>query len=196
MTENVFVARLTADVVAAIATIGIHGRSAARLLQRFVAIATSGSSQSHWEVDPDIDRLYFGIWRSPGIESGEHIVLCRTDEQTVEVHCHGGQAISRRIMDDLIQEGCIAIEPWQWAALALSPKDGSSCSTPLRLAAERELVRATAPRSAMLLLDQVNGALDRAIGLVLDDVRGQRLDPAAERVARLLALSPDRKSHV
>lgn len=55
-----------------------------------------------------LGRIVFGRW---GLESAEDVVLCRRDETTLEIHCHGGDAAVQRILEDLQAVGC-AIVPW------------------------------------------------------------------------------------
>src|SRR5262245_54471533 len=50
-----------------------------------------------------LGRLVFGRW---GREPGEEVVVCRHDETTTDIHCHGGDAASSRILADLAAAGC------------------------------------------------------------------------------------------
>ena len=101
--------------------------------------------------EQQVGRIVFGHW---GHDPAEEVVLCRRDEQTVEINCHGGRAAVDRILSDLRSAGC-EIAQWQDA---LKRRDGM-------LAAEcaEALARATTLRTAAVLLDQQQGALQRAI---------------------------------
>jgi tRNA modification GTPase len=184
--EHLTAARLTADLSAAIACIGVHGPGADTLVQQFVTPPQRRSQAVGWEMG----RVHFGVWRSPALQSGEHVVVCRTDEQTVEINCHGGQAVSRRILDDLATAGCQLQTAWEWQARASCQMDGNAFEWRTHATAERELCNTLSPRAALILLDQANGALDQTLQWIADDLRDQRLSRAAERVRRLLDLSP------
>lgn len=56
-----------------------------------------------------LGRVIYGHW---GAEPAEDVVVCRADETTIDVHCHGGDAASARILDDLRAAGCV-VESWQ-----------------------------------------------------------------------------------
>ena len=43
--------------------------------------------------EQEIGRVLFGQW---GDTTKEDIVACRTDEQTVELHCHGGETAAAK----------------------------------------------------------------------------------------------------
>lgn len=53
--------------------------------------------------DHPLNRVVFGHW---GREVPEDVVLCRTAETVVEIHCHGGDVASSRIQQDLESRGC------------------------------------------------------------------------------------------
>lgn len=53
----------------------------------------------------EIDRILFGQW---GVEE---VVACRTGEQTFEVHCHGGDAAVRRLLQNLADAGAEVDSP-------------------------------------------------------------------------------------
>ncbi len=51
-----------------------------------------------------IDHVVFGHWGPD--DATEEVVLCRTSEETVEIHCHGGDVAVGRILNDLELIGC------------------------------------------------------------------------------------------
>ncbi len=61
--------------------------------------ATNGRRMSELPAE----QMCFGRW---GRDTFEDVVLCRWDDWTCEVHCHGGSSAVRRIVDDLINCGC------------------------------------------------------------------------------------------
>jgi tRNA modification GTPase len=92
-------------------------------------------------------RVIFGRW---GADAAEDVVVCIIDEQTVEIHCHGGEAAAARILGDLANAGCL-VTPWQEMVRI----------TRGVLEAEllEALAQATTRRTAEILLEQSNGLL-------------------------------------
>ena len=108
--------------------------------------------------------IRFGCWGQP---RGEELVVCRrpTSGQQppqVEVHCHGGLAAVRAVLSDLCQHGCTKISWREW-------RQQQATST-IATEAELALAAATTERTASVLLDQLQGALQaetrRAIAAV------------------------------
>lgn len=96
--------------------------------------------------------IRFGRWLTP---DGEEVVVCRRQENTVEVHCHGGLAAVQAVVGSLVARGC-AEQNWR----------GSLHSTAVsRVSAEAALAlrHAITERTASILLDQTHGAMDRAL---------------------------------
>jgi tRNA modification GTPase len=98
-----------------------------------------------------LGRIVFGSW---GAAPVEEVVVCRRDVQTIEIHCHGGDAAVRRILDDLESIGC-RIVPWMEQAAAEHGRLEAECL--------EALSRATTQRTADLLLDQSSGTLRKAL---------------------------------
>lgn len=101
-----------------------------------------------------LDRIVFGRW---GSAPGEDVVLCRTGDATVEIHCHGGEAAVKRILSDLEQAGCRTVS-WHDAEIRPQRLDEECSET---------FVRATTLRTAAILLDQVRGSLRRECDALL-----------------------------
>eukprot|EP00913_Durusdinium_trenchii_P008904 g8370.t1 len=99
----------------------------------------------------DIGRVVYGQW---GRDLPEDVVVCRIDEATTDVHCHGGDAAAQRILDDLRTAGC-TVQSWQ------------EISTATAGLLETELVealgRAETSRTAGILLEQQSGVLRGAL---------------------------------
>ncbi len=176
--EDLIVSRLTAEVSAAIATIGVHGKQAAAMVQRFALLRHQPARAGY-----ELGRVHYVTWRSPDLQGDEQLVLCQVDEQTIELHCHGGVAISRRIVDDLLLAGAELVPASEW------PRRRFPIGSAIRFAAEQALIKTTSSRAALILLDQVNGALDAALQSLLDEMRVGNAQGAAARVQRLLDLS-------
>ncbi len=107
----------------------------------------------------DPGRICYGLWGGDGhVLPSEQIVVCRTGESRVELHCHGGAAAVQRILDDLVESGAIHCD---WADLV-----AGSAGSPTRQV-EIELVEALAAattwRVAAILLDQQSGVLVKSL---------------------------------
>lgn len=96
-------------------------------------------------------RIAFGQW---GRDATEDIVVSRLTDETLEIHCHGGDAAVRRILDDLKQQvGCTVVS-WQQQRLSGIELLDVECLDALS--------RATTERTAEILLEQSTGLLRRA----------------------------------
>jgi tRNA modification GTPase len=94
-----------------------------------------------------INRIVFGEW---GTDVCEQVVLCRTGEQTIEIHCHGGEAAARTILSSLESVGC-RIATWKRLAEETNGKFEVECL--------EALARAATSRTAEFLLEQHRGVL-------------------------------------
>ncbi len=148
--EQTYVARLTARVPAAIATIGLQGPMAETWIQQHVRFA----NRSIHELP--IGRILYGFWQSRDCsvqQAAEQVVVCRTSESVCELHCHGGQAVCQMILGDLERAGahvCASVD---------FPLHYSDATV---LEASEDLTMATCDRAAAILVDQLNGALQEA----------------------------------
>ncbi len=119
--------------------------------------------------DQKIGRIIFGHW---GSVHPEAVVLCRIDESTCELHCHGGDAAVRRILADLRSAGCHTRD---WEA-AVRP-DATSLAEECTLA----VTRAATLKTAAILFDQQAGVLRHAVDEINRDVSDDADWSAAER---------------
>ncbi|WP_442483752.1 GTPase [Aeoliella sp. SH292] len=126
----------------AIAVVSVDGAEAVELVE---PLFTAASGRRLGEVP--LRRIAFGRWSG---EPGEEVVITRL-EGRVEVHCHGGVAASRAIVDSLVAAGCKAVEQRDW--LAGRSKDK------IAAAAHEMLGRVQTEKAALVLLDQLNGGL-------------------------------------
>ncbi len=126
--------------------------------------------------DIPIGRISFGHWGEP---TGEELIVCRRDEQRIEVHCHGGGAAVEAIIGRLLAEGCQRIT-WQEWVKRESPD-------PIRSAAHIALAKAMTERTAAILLDQFNGALSEAIRRVVSAVTVADWPMAENEIDQLLS---------
>lgn len=119
-----------------------------------------------------IGAIRFGRWRH---ERGEELVVTRCEADVVEVHCHGGAAAWRAIVESLSEQGCELVEEFS------TPESLS----PLAADAWRALSMASTERVAAVLLDQVEGALDRALNVAIESINRGDLQGAAAGVRAL-----------
>jgi tRNA modification GTPase len=164
-------ALLTASGRGAIATIRVSLAGASRpVADVWPFRAANGrplSSQS-------VGRIVFGDW---GSEPSEEIVLCALDDATLEIHCHGGEAASRRILRDLAAAGCRVVA---W------PEFLQQTESPLRAEIMAVLCRATTLPTAAILWEQANGLFELTVGALVAEAPGN-LPAAAARIREWLA---------
>jgi tRNA modification GTPase len=126
----------------------------------------------------ELRRSAFGHW---GREDVEEIVVCRLTDGILELHCHGGDAAVRRILNDLRCAGC-AVVSWQSQSAARGESFDAECLDALS--------RATTWRTAQLLLEQSNGLLREAFQNLARPLAPspQHSDTQSEKLWRLNAL--------
>ncbi|MBI5760092.1 MAG: hypothetical protein HZA46_16365 [Planctomycetales bacterium] len=91
----------------AVATIRLHGD---------VSLLDGGNAplfhaaNGRLAANQTLQRIAFGRWGSAHDDQPpEEIVVCRTTSDAVEIHCHGGDAASARILADLERRGCAIV---------------------------------------------------------------------------------------
>lgn len=168
--RTTYVVELTPGGRGAVAVVLIVGSAAVRSVDSCFT-ARSGRAIA---ITP-VDRIAVGNWGGP---AGEELVVCRRGEGSVEVHCHGGTAASRAIIESVVAHGC---EEISWRTWLLQ-----SAADPIRAEARIALADATTIRSASILLDQLNGALTEAIHSALAAVTAEQWPTAKEIVSGLL----------
>lgn len=192
MKVETIAARLTPNIPAAIATIGIEGPDAIPMVQTLAKLRASSL---------EVGRIHFGTWNivsalhsdrnadpsiakvrstlaavnDPAEWGHEQVVLCRTGEQRVEVHCHGGSAVCKAILRTLHAAGCQLTDSRAWP---------SEWECPLARAAEQDLSRARTDRAAGILLDQLNGALTKEVDAIVTELELHPADEELDRVSR------------
>lgn len=140
--------RLTAPIPSAIATIAVRGPDclliAGKCLNKVAA--------SQWPVG----QIHFAQW--PVGDFQEHVVVCRVEPSMLEIHCHGGVAVSNAILDSLQFNGCTIINSEDWCS-SVTDHSMPNPREQLRRLCEQWLIRTTSERTAGILLDQADGAL-------------------------------------
>jgi tRNA modification GTPase len=182
-TGTTHVVELTPVGRAAVAVVVVDGpRAVAAVDACFAAVS--------WRTlaDTPIGRIVLGRWRtdverednSPSeSDTGEEVIVCRRSADRVEVHCHGGTAALRAVVERLVDAGCICTVWPDWLR--------DRHHDPIRAAAHIALAEAVTERTAAILLDQINGALSAAVRAVLEDLTAQQWLTAAEKLDELLS---------
>lgn len=159
---------LTAPGRSALAVLAVEGpRAVEAVTQHFQsANAKPLSSQA-------LNRVIYGHWRD------EDLVVCRTADDAIEIHCHGGSRSSARILQDLAEVGCRQVSPEDWAT--------THAVNAIEAEAELALSSATTERTARHLLRQCQGALQTEIECIQAALHEQNIELACEKIAVLLS---------
>jgi tRNA modification GTPase len=152
------IACLTPVGSGAIAVIVVRGPDAWQTVQRLFRPASSKPLPAL----PVEGATWFGRM---GEGAGDEVIVAIRSlqpEPTVEVHCHGGRQVVRWLIDLLNNEGCREVPPQRLS-------DGND--------AWKLLPQAKTLRTATILLDQANGAFDRAMqGVEKAQAEGREAD--------------------
>jgi tRNA modification GTPase len=167
-----YVIELTPSGRGAVAIVLVNGPSAVETVDRVFTPAGTNSLR-----ELPVGRIAFGRWATP---SGEEVVACCRSVDRVEVHCHGGVAAVRAIVERLVEAGCRRRD-WQGWLQATEPD-------PIRAAALQPLASAPTARTAAILLDQYNGALSAATRTIWDAASAARWSEAAGTLDGILAM--------
>ncbi len=154
----------------AVAVVVIEGPDSLGIVERFFLPQVGRLAER------PLNRIVYGRW---GLEPAEDVVVCRRGFTSIEIHCHGGSAAVKRIVGDLTSMG-VAEESWK----NLLERHELS---PIRAAARIALSEAATERTAMILLDQYQGALENAIDQIVEKIKAQQLDAAKATLEGLLA---------
>ena len=173
------VAILTPSGRGAVAVIGLRGGDAIPLVARFFAPRNA----DRWS-QAAVGQVFYGKWTSGGdLASHEHaedVILCRVADDAIEIHCHGGIA-STRIAEDLATAGA---HVWDWNKFEFT-----ATHNPIRAAARDALANAVTERTAEILLDQHNGALETAIQAIAATLENDASTTISD-LEQLLARAP------
>jgi tRNA modification GTPase len=164
-----------ADTIAAIATpvgeggisvIRISGEEAMRVADRGFAgrsrLSDVASHTAHYggfsdETGTPIDKVVAILFRKPHSYTGE---------DTVELSCHGGQFLSQRILDAVIQFGARAAQPGEFTKRAFL----NGRMDLAQAEAVADLIHCRSERSRQSSLAQLSGTLSKTIGEVRDQL--------------------------
>ena len=104
-----------------------------------------------------IDEVLLLIMRAP---------RSYTREDVVEIHCHGGSAVVRRVYRRVLEAGARAAEPGEFTRRAFL----NGRLDLIQAEAVADLIRAKTDRSASAALEQLDGALSRTVKAVYQDL--------------------------
>ena len=173
-TDKTVTVLLTGRGRGAVATVLLYGVDAERIVaQRFEPISRSTSV-----TDLQLNKPYFGNWRWD--EYDEELVVCRTDTQTFEVHCHGGNVASETILESIEAGGATRQTPAEWLRDSVTDK--------FEAVALEQLPHATTPRIAAVMLDQTRGVLRTSLAQIQRELSDDDLAPAKAKLTRLIEL--------
>jgi tRNA modification GTPase len=122
-----------------------------------------------------LNRIFYGSWQ------GEDVVLIRTAASLWELHCHGGLAAIRRILDHLaiagmqIATSAVSALPGTAPAVAASipsasiPSDSQELTACIELAVRRSLLLCRTRTAADWVLRQLDGRLLRLLQRLQSD---------------------------
>lgn len=133
----------------------------------------------------EMGEIALGRWRvddaAPGV--GEELVVCRRGPRRFEIHCHGGDAAAKVILDSLAARGCRVLEWSHWV-------EGEEAEDAIRASARRTLAEAATGRTAAILLDQYHGALRRAVNEAIAAIDAGDTPEAKRILGDLLRYAP------
>jgi tRNA modification GTPase len=157
-----------------VAVVHVEGARAINLVELFFRPARAKPLRERRFGD-----IVYGRWGETTTE--DVIVSCRSD-RNVEVHCHGGSAAVRRIVDDLTLAGAVE-ESWRDWTTRQEPNA-------IRQAARVALAAALTERAAMILLDQYHGALETALRQIIQCLTDSKMGRVEELIGKLLHRAP------
>lgn len=138
----------------AVATIRVHGTLP--VVTHAIDACFYPLNKKSFAAQP-LNRIVYGLW---GQTNNEDLVLCRIENETADIHCHGGMAAVERILTDLEAQGC-EIRSWQELACRTQPG--------LEVELQTALTTATTFRAAEILLCQSQGILRTAFEALIPD---------------------------
>ena len=164
------VSRLTSAVPSGIAVLEINGPLALDFVKRCWC-------PNQGDANLQINAIRYGFSQFDSHVHGESIVVCRTAEHCVEVHCHGGRLALDAFLRGLV--ACGALE--QPATLRCSANDYDGIISEAR----EDLLRASTLRTTAILLDQMRGALSRELNLIRSLLMERDIFQATKRLTQL-----------
>lgn len=163
--------KLTGDGRSAVATVVIDGPAAVDVTTTLFENPTVAKSGFR------LNKTYFGTWEWKDYR--EELVVCRTDEERIEVHCHGGRVAPARILESLRENGVAGITTHQWLQ--------KTESDPHVRAGLELLAEAKTERVLCILLDQTRGAMRRTLVEIRDQLHREEYEQAKQSIEEVIA---------
>ena len=165
------VSRLTAAIPSAIAVLEVVGPQAAEIVEQ---CWRPNQGTNHLS----LNRIRYGFTLNSNQEPGESIVVCRTEWNRIEIHCHGGRMASDQIVRELVRNGAVE----QSAAESI----GRELDDEIANEAREDLTKASTLRSTSILLDQMRGALGNEFQSIRSLMNSKQHSEAGSRLRLLL----------
>ena len=165
------VSRLTAAIPSAIAVLEVVGPQAAEIVNQ---CWRPNQGTNHLS----LNRIRYGFTLNSNQEPGESIVVCRTEWNRIEIHCHGGRMASDQIVRELVRNGAVE----QSAAESI----GRELDDEIANEAREDLTKASTLRSTSILLDQMRGALGNEFQSIRSLMNSKQHSEAGSRLRLLL----------
>lgn len=165
------------DTIAAIATpLGEGGLAVIRVsgLGAFEAVQPFFHFSGDRKIsDFDANTIHWGKFVSSGGQVVDQVLLSifkaphsYTGQDVMEISCHGGLAVTKRILNILLENGVRAAEPGEFTRRAFL--NGKLDLT--QAEAVLDLIRAKSGRSLDIAVRQLSGSLSRSIKVLKDDL--------------------------
>lgn len=154
--NQTFVASLTPAGSGGVATLALHGPGAWAIVRTLFRPLSPGLPALPEE--PQSSRVWLGRL---GEDVADQVVIAAKsvrDVPWIEVHSHGGMAVTRALLDSLRHHGAVVC-CWQ----ELMRREAA---TDIRAAAMAALAEARTVRTASILLDQLTGAFENAVDAI------------------------------
>jgi tRNA modification GTPase len=172
------VVRLTSATPGAIGSLLLTGPDANDLVARFFRPRYPIKDSRH---RLPISAALFGFWSISPL-TAEELVVCRTQDTSYELHCHGGLVVEQ-IIKQLVDCGC----QWEREQIVDSLL-GERYKTIERLA-HQSLIETVTEKTAAVLLDQKRGALRLALEKISQHLLGLETTEATADLERLMVTS-------
>lgn len=159
--DDIIAAQATSPGKSAIAVIRMSGAGALKILRRCIPefqseiVPRRATLASFGEENREIDQVVFIYYRGPKSYTGEDLI---------EIHCHGGEYITRRILNSLCRNGARPAEPGEFTFRAFL--NGKMDLT--QAEAVSDLIESESEYARRNALNQLNGGLYKEIKEISD----------------------------
>ena len=154
----------------AIASIVVEGPGSIEVVEHFFR----GQTRLPLDQAP-CNRILFGRWQTAA--TSEELVICRSEVNRIEIHCHGGHAAPQSVLSSLQTRGCRVL-PWR-----------QFLGTSATIAAEAmaALTECETERTAAILLKQYGGVLVQELRRILQQLQSNEQNQGLARLHALIA---------